>query len=234
MSSTGTQLAVEAPNGVLPKGRSPLAHLVHALKQPLTALQCSLELAAFGPRRPEQFRRTLSQGLEFTDRMRVLIEAMSDLVDVQTSQGQDFKPLLLDVILRDTARDLLPVAEAKGVLLALTCEMSLPVRGDRRHLVTFMFRLLESALSLTPACGELRVFATPKRGQACLSISWTPGPALKHSPFSPPELGLLIAQAGWENAGGQWHAQRTDDQQSCTIQMPLAFDGRSTQGDWEI
>ncbi len=49
MSGSGPQLAPVPGNDLLSKNRSPLAHLLHALNQPLTGLECSLELAVAGP-----------------------------------------------------------------------------------------------------------------------------------------------------------------------------------------
>src|SRR5271155_2287298 len=56
--------------------RSPLGQLLHALNQPLTGLQCSMEVALAAPRTPEQYARGLREGLELTERMRTLVEAI--------------------------------------------------------------------------------------------------------------------------------------------------------------
>lgn len=230
MTGASPQLASEH-SGASPKSRSPLAHLLHALNQPLTGLQCSLELAAAGPRHPEQYARTLHQGLELTSRMRILVEAIRELADIQesareTSDSDAVESFPLDVLLRDTVADLLPVAESRSVHLLLRSEAPLPVRSDRGRLATLLFRFFESALSLTREGGDLRIAATPDPGhdpgQVCLMVSWLPGPPPEHSPFSPQELGLLIAEAGWEQMGGGWIHTRTETTQTCRVQLPLA------------
>jgi hypothetical protein len=58
MSGASAQFAPQRTSGVLSDERRPLAHLLHALNQPLTGLQCSLELAAADLRRPEEYDRT--------------------------------------------------------------------------------------------------------------------------------------------------------------------------------
>jgi signal transduction histidine kinase len=227
VTGAGPQLAPEFVNGVLPRGRSPLAHLLHALNQPLTGLQCSLELAMAGARPTDQYVRTLREGLELTGRMRILVEAVRELADLQQSDwegsdSEEAEPFLLDALLRDSVNDLLPVAEAKGVHFSLASTAPLPVRAGRRHLATLLFRSLESALSLTRRGGDFRITATPDRAQACLALSWNQGPPPEHSPFSRQELGLLIAQAGWERAGAEWTQERADTTQTCTVRLPLA------------
>src|ERR1700676_3753274 len=88
MSGAAPQLASPRATEILPRGRSPLAHLLHALNQPLTGLQCSMELALSGPRRPEECVRTLREGLELTERMRILVEAIRELTDSQPVSKQ--------------------------------------------------------------------------------------------------------------------------------------------------
>jgi len=234
MSGAGPRLAPQRPSDPTLKGRSPLAHLLHALNQPLTGLQCSLELAASGPRPSEQYVRTLRESLELTGRMRILVEAIREVADAPLLDEEELEPLRLDELLRSTVTDLLPVAEARGVRLLLVSRTALPLRADRRSLAALLFRLLDSTLSLAQEGSDLRIEATPDRERAVLVVSWTPGPPPEHSPFSRPEVGLLIARAGWERAGAEWihtqtgtnqaqpEAQSEKTSEACTIRLPLA------------
>ncbi len=222
MSGAGPQLAPQCSHGVLPRGRSPLAHLLHALNQPLTGLQCSLELAVAGPRRTEEYIRTLREGLELTARMRILVEAIRELADTQPPDAQELEPFQLDTLLRDTVDDLRPVADTQRVHLLLVNNAPLPVRAARRSLATLTFRFLESALSLTQEGSTLRIVATPEPEHAALVVSWNQGPLPEHSPFSRQELGLLLAQAGWERAGAEWTHSRAERMQTCSVRLPLA------------
>jgi hypothetical protein len=216
------QTAPQFVTGATPKGRSPLAHLLHALNQPLTGLQCSLELAVAGPRPKEEYVRALREGLELTGRMRILVEAIREVADAQPSEWEDLKPLLLDQLLRSTAADLFPVAEARGVRLVLGKLAALPLHADRRSVEALLFRFLESALSLTREGSDLRIAATAERGHAHLVIAWNQGSLPEHSPFSRPEVGLLIARAGWERAGAEWIHTQKESTETCTVLLPLA------------
>ena len=223
MSGTASQLALLSAHRTPLQGRSPLAHLLHALNQPLTGLQCSLELAVAGPRPTEQYIRALREGLELTHRMRILVEAIRELADDPPSASKPTEPLLrLDALLRDTVDDLLPVATAKGVQLLLRCSAALPVRADRQCLAKLIFRFLESALSLTEEGSDLRVDATLEQQHACLVVSWNQGPLPEYSPFSRQELGLLIAQSGWEQAGAEWSYIELDMRRTYTIRLLLS------------
>ena len=221
MSGAASQVASPSATGALTKSRSPLAHLLHALNQPLTGLQCSLELAVAGRRRPEEYVRTLREGLDLTERMRVLVEAIRELTDTQPDAGAEeiFK---FGELLRDTADDLRPVAATLGVRLVLVSCLPLSLKADRRSMAALIFRLLESALALTQTGSDLQIVVASELEQIRLVVSWKQGATPQHSPFSRQELALLIAQAGFERAGGEWNHTREGTMQSCTVRLPLA------------
>jgi hypothetical protein len=226
MSSARPQPAPQPPPQPLheatSKGRSPLAHLLHALNQPLTGLQCSLELAVAGPRPSEQYVRILREGLELTGRMRILVEAIREVADTPPPDRDEVDLLRLDELLRTTVADLLPVAQAKGVRLALENRSPLPVRADRRSLTMLLFRFLDCVLSLARDGSDLRIVVAPDRDKASLVVSWSPGPPPEHSPFSRPEVGLLLARAGWEREGAEWIHTRAGTTEACTVRLALA------------
>src|ERR1700683_4169073 len=62
---------------------NPLAVLLHELNQPLTGLQCSLELATVGSRTPEEYINTLHQGLDLVARMRLLVETVREITVIE-------------------------------------------------------------------------------------------------------------------------------------------------------
>ncbi len=85
MSGSATQPA----QGVQTTGRSPLERLLHGLNQPLTGLQCSMEVALASPRSVEYYVERLRDGLALTERMRALVEAMREVVDVEAISDKE-------------------------------------------------------------------------------------------------------------------------------------------------
>ncbi len=199
-----------------------MQHLLHALNQPLTGLQCSLELAASGPRTSEQYRATLREGLELTSRMRVLVEAIREIA--ATSPVEDLRTptiSLMDLV-RETVTDLEPVARENETSIAIDGDTALAVRANQRECSMLLFRLLDSALSLAHAGSPLQISISGEADVVCLSVALREGDRPEHSPFSRQELGLLVAQAGWERAGAQWTELRSNHTLTCTIRMPRA------------
>lgn len=218
MSSAGTRLA----RSTQPLKPTALAHLLHALNQPLTGLQCSLELAGSVPRSGEQYVRTLREGLALTARMRVLVEALRELVH-SSEMAEAISDLRLDAALADCVDQLRPVAEARGVRFQVASRDALPVEADRNCIATVLLRTIGAAISLCQEASELDIKAAIEGPSAAVTISWTPGAAPEFSPFSRPELGLVIAQAAWESSGGQWSELREENRQTCILGFPKAL-----------
>jgi hypothetical protein len=244
-------IADEIP-GLLSPARSPLQHMLHALKQPLTGLHCSLELALVGQRTPEQYMRTLREGLELAGRMSVLVAAIGELVENQEETPQEYRQanenegdgsklrnaggqrevIALDALLRQVVGELQPVAGEKKGQILLHCNLPLPVYASRHQLAGAVFRFLDSALSLTAPGGDLRIRAHPESGQARLQVRWDAGAeATKLDLSSRPELGLLLAEAGWKRLGGDWSRERSPDPEktgsfhTVVARLPLAAAG---------
>jgi hypothetical protein len=213
--------------------RSPLAQLLHALNQPLTGLQCSMEVALASPRTPEQYVHRLREGLELTERMRLLVEAIREVVDIEeTSENEitkngELQMAELQALLREVADDLVPVAEVKSVRIVLdrsagsSAQSGLPqtkspqIRG-RQKLNGTIFRMLDSAISLAARGTELQIEA----GERWFRVRWHGGRGA--SVFSRPELGLLVTQAGLERTGAVWERERTEEFETVTVRLPNA------------
>jgi C4-dicarboxylate-specific signal transduction histidine kinase len=203
---------------------SPLARLLHALNQPLTGLQCSMEVALASPRTLEQYAEGLREGLELTARMRALVEAIREVTDGDEENADEPEATDLKTVLREVANDLGPVAEAHGVGITLECsaDRSLRVRVGRRRLTSLIFRTLEAAQSLADQGSGLQIETGGGGGFAgervWLRISWQ-GVAWS-SECSRPELGLLVAQAGWERRDAEWERERTGNREMVTVSLP--------------
>jgi hypothetical protein len=225
VSSGETYPARSADSLAMGWGRSPLQLLLHALNQPLTGLQCAMEVALAKPRTVEQYIQGLREGLGLTERMRALVEAIREVADAgaEEEERDEQETAALKTILREVVDDLKPVAEAKRVCIALDVSgaSSLLVRLGRRRLLTLAFRVVESALSLADRGSALRIetgsVVNLAADEVWVRIRWYAGP--RGAEFSRPELGLLVAQAGWERAGAKWERKRMENLETVTIRV---------------
>jgi hypothetical protein len=237
---SGPVLSESGLSGQSLSGRSPLAQLLHALNQPLTGLQCSLEVALAAPRTREQYLQNLRDALTLTERMRPLAEGIRVVVDssektmaMRTKEepgggalSGDADAATLGTALRESAEELKPVAAIKNVTIAWAvradCDTPRRVEVSRQSSVTQgVFRLLESVLALASRSTLLRIEAGPA-GDEWFRIQWRTFPRDIHPPLSLPELGLLIAQAQLEQSRVVWERRRTESDNIVTLRLPVA------------
>jgi hypothetical protein len=192
------------------------AKLLHALNQPLTGLQCALELALSGPQAAEKYVACLRGGLELTERMRNLVGAMRELMEIEGAVAETREKIELRSVLGETLAELQPVIEAKGMRVAVDCA-ALPVEAGRRGLTSSMFRLLESAIALA-APGSVFSITSSAEGVWAVRMGWSCSePAPAQSEFSPAQLGVMLAQAGLRRAGVDAAREQANDMGLITL-----------------
>lgn len=214
--------------------RSPLAQLVHALNQPLTGLQCSMEVALAQPRTVEQHVFALREALLLTERMRTLVGAIREVADLEEAEtdvaeerSRNFETGGLETVLREAAEDLRPVAAEKNVRIVLdfsdaSSGFSSAVTRPPSLIAGVIFRLLDSTLSLAATGTELHIeirrqtrLETRMKERIWFRMQWQA--AAPRSESSRPELGLLIAQAGLERCGAEWQREESDHRTVVTV-----------------
>ncbi len=205
-------------------GRGPLEQLLHALNQPLTGLQCSMEVALAGPRTREQYVQGLREGLALTERMRTLVEALREVAEIEPAPAGRPETTDLEDLLREAVEDLTPVAEEKEVRISLKISSPPPLvaRMARPPLATAIFRLADSALSLSARGAALRMEAGSAPDEVWLRMQWQREGEGHRQPsvFSRPELGLFIVQARLERAGATWERDSREGCETLRIGWP--------------
>jgi phospho-acceptor domain-containing protein len=217
-------IVVGGDGGEEPASRfNPLAVLLHELNQPLTGLQCSLELATVGSRTPEQYLNALHQGLELVARMRMLVEALREVADTGQNASAPLDTIALDSLLRNTVDDLRPVADSRAILIDVDGKPFPRLCRVQHGVAATLFRVIDSALSLAAANSVLRIHLGALDQQAAVAISWmAESKETGRLALSPPDLGLLVARASWESAGGQWDTEVSPANHSVNLLLPWA------------
>jgi His Kinase A (phospho-acceptor) domain len=120
------------------------SNVFHDLSQPLTALQCSLELALVRDQTIEEFRASVEAALQNAERLRQRLLLLRELSDAE-DPGDTSTPLALDQILQQLREDMLPLFESAGRCFELTCA-AVEVAANEAKLVRGFFYLLEFLL----------------------------------------------------------------------------------------
>jgi His Kinase A (phospho-acceptor) domain len=120
------------------------SNALHDLSQPLTALQCSLELALVRDQTIEEFRASVAAALHNAERLRRRLLLLRELSDAE-DPGETSNPLALDQLLQQLREDMLPLFESAGRSFELTCA-SAQVAANEAKLARAFFYLLEFLL----------------------------------------------------------------------------------------
>jgi two-component system sensor histidine kinase BaeS len=139
--------------------RSFLLSVSHELKTPLTAIAGYAEALRDGAVAADDAAATIATEAE---RLGRLVGDLLDLARMNTT-GFSVHPSEIDLaeVAEDAVRRYEPQAEAFGVALSVVAEGPAPATADADRVLQVVSNLVENALRLTPAGGDVRVVATP-------------------------------------------------------------------------
>jgi light-regulated signal transduction histidine kinase (bacteriophytochrome) len=214
--------------GVLsPPGESQLiSEVFHDLSQPLTALQCTLELSLCRDHTAEELQASLQTALQNAERLRqrlVMIRALNDIVDAEDGK----RDTDLNALLCELQEDLSLLFEEAGRRFEVAlCSESVTARGDRVKLLRALFYFAEYLFrySSEGSLTELRLSKQEQaamlqvHSQACLPVAILAGEA--NQPYS---CEVELARRTFRAAGGRfeliaWDGKHSDWQ----AELPLA------------
>jgi signal transduction histidine kinase len=136
-----------------------LLSVSHELKTPLTAIRGYAEAVEDGAVDPREAAATV------TAEARRLERLVRDLLDLARMNRTDFSvhPSEIDLteVVEDVVRRYRQQAEEFGVTLQAVADGSAPAIADADRVLQVVSNLVENALRLTPAGGEVRVVAAP-------------------------------------------------------------------------
>jgi His Kinase A (phospho-acceptor) domain len=120
------------------------SNVFHDLSQPLTALQCSLELALVRDQTIEEFRASVEAALHDAERLRQRLLLLRELSDAE-DPGDTSTPVALDQLLQQLREEMLPLFESAGRCFELT-SVAVKVAANEAKLTRGFFYLLEFLL----------------------------------------------------------------------------------------
>ncbi len=211
--------------------RNFLLSVSHELKTPLTAIRGYAEAVEDGAIAPREAAATVALEAARLERL------VRDLLDLARMHRTDFSVHNAEIDLGEVAEDAVrryqQQAEAFGLSLAALSDGPAPAYADADRVLQVVSNLVENALRLTPAGGEVRVVAAPGR----IQVEDT-GPGLEesdreraferfylHSRYGRERpvgtgLGLAIVKELTEAMGGSVHVEsRPGELTAFTVQL---------------
>jgi hypothetical protein len=180
-----------------------VSEILHALSQPITALECGLELSLRKDKTPSELRTRLSASLATARLLHQRLVEFQALQDA-TEPGDTSRPVAIQAVLQQLREDYLPVAQSASVELAVKCAPAM-VRGDEARLRNSFFHLLEFLMRTCQSRGCVRICGFRLLGAAVLAVNFSSDvstwPHAEGRSLNG-DLGLRIAGRGFRAAGG--------------------------------
>ena len=203
-----------------------VSDVAHELKTPLTALMLvsdRLETAV------GEGDGVLVQRLQKElRRLQLLVEDLLELSRLENRLPMDndsYSPLMLNELVASAWGSIRPLAEQRGVSLAIRDQITAPLLGDQPRLHRAILNLLDNALRYSPDCSQVEVEIQPSGGWWLLAVRdhgqglsepdlekmfqrfYRGDPSRTRSNQSGSGLGLAIVQQIAVNHGGRVQAR---------------------------
>jgi hypothetical protein len=204
--------------------------LFHALSQPLTTLCCSLELALQQALTQEQYRECVIGALAQVERASWLAMGVRELLDAG-EPGEDSEPLQLQAAVHDAVTDLLTVAESARVRICYLPSSSGRVRFEAQRLRRGLFHLVGFTVGWAARAAVVRIELVDVAEDVVLGLTVSDedaaaGTGPQHAgedrrscEHLARRLGLGIARATFEAAGGSFRVQLADNRLSVEVRL---------------
>lgn len=156
-----------------------MADASHELRTPLAVLQTHTELLLRHPEHTiEEDSREISTMLKEIKRMNKLVNGLLTLSQSDAEQLElQMKPIRLDLLARETAKQFAPLAAMKDIMLSVYMPEATTVSGDEERLQQLLMILLDNSLKYTLPGGKVKVSCTGSAAGAMLKIQDT-GPGI--------------------------------------------------------
>ena len=158
-------------------------NIAHDLRTPLNRLRARIELALMSAARDPSgaatpYREALQRAIDDADNLIGTFNALLTIADAESGAHRaDLKSIPFGAIARDAVELYEPLAEEKGLDLAVEIDGDPVVTGDRHLLAQALANLLDNAIKYTPAGGSIRLSLRPEGADLVLSVADT-GPGI--------------------------------------------------------
>jgi signal transduction histidine kinase len=151
--------------------------LGHDLRTPITAMRAGVEVALWGERSPDDYRRILASTLEEIDRLTLICDALVLLGRLQAGEVKlDFAEMDARQLVRTVVAGALEGGGRNQIIVVTPQEPAL-ISADARLMRMTLEQLLDNARRYTPEGSRIEVTIAVKNGEVLITVE-DDGPGL--------------------------------------------------------
>ena len=147
-------------------------NIAHDLRSPLARLRSRLEVALMEPPDAESYRVALEKTISEADHLLQTFNALLSIAQAEAgAPRRNFADVDLSAGARDAAELYEPLAEEKGLHLAVRVAEGVHLQGDQHLLFQALANLLDNAIKFSPAGGRIELTLRRDSGRAALAVA---------------------------------------------------------------
>ena len=146
--------------------------IAHDLRTPLAVARAKIERGLERGATIGETRAAMAEALDHLDRSAATISAFLRISEMETGRRERrFSPVDLSAICAGLFEFYEPLAQSKGVAIALAAPQPALIRGDEDLLREAISNLVDNAIKFTPSGGRVLIAAATADGRATVEIS---------------------------------------------------------------
>ena len=146
-------------------------NIAHDLRGPLARLRSRLELTLMEGAEAADYRDAIRETIEEADSLLRTFNALLSIARIESgAPSESFAAVGLGALVTDVGELFDPLAEERGLTLAVASEGELSVRGDRNLLFQALANLLDNAVKFSPPGGRLALELRRRGGEALVRV----------------------------------------------------------------